>query len=250
VLPSPRRISRSADSQRAGEHTKPIQNVNKEDDSMATEAGPSASDLVYLFGDRFAKKARLGGEQLVYGGSKVNDKDLGEQLLLASLADLTSKGHLGLELVEQKKLGLFTSRDVLVTRLSTPQATLYGMDAAVWDNLAGDPQQDRVRDLIARIIGDTRLNPWRDLVEFTKKGLAEQGYLNADKEELRFRPDKVHWSPNEELILPHEGKVEQVKAQLSALEGRDRALYKQLLDSVKKGIKAMVEESDTDVDFD
>ena len=217
---------------------------------MVTEEGPSASDIVYLFGDRFAKKARLGGEKLAYGGNKVNDRDLGDQLLLAAFAGLASKGYLGLELVQQKKLGLFTSKDILVTRLTSPQETLYGLDAAVWDNLTGDPQQDRVRDIIARIIGDTRINPWSDLVDLAKKGLAEQGYLNADKEELRFRPDKVHWSANEGLISPHQGRVDQVKAQLSSLESRDPAMYKQLVESVKKGIKAMVEQSDSDFDFD
>jgi hypothetical protein len=223
---------------------------HKEVHGMVAEGGPSASDIVYLFGDRFAKKARLGGEQLAYGGRKVSFNELAEQLLLAALADLASKGYLGLELVEQKKLGVFTSKDILLTPLNSPQETFYGMEAAVWDNLIGDPQQDRVRDIISRITGGTRINPWAYLVEITKRGLEQQGYLNADKEELRFRPDKVHWSANEELISPHQGRVDQVKAQLSSLESRDAATYKQLVESVKKGIKAMVEVDDSDFDFD
>ncbi len=217
---------------------------------MVAEAGPSASDVVYLFGDRFAKKARLGGESLIYGGNKVKLSELAEQVLLASLADLASKGYVGLELVEQKKLGLFTSKDILVTRLTSPQETLYGMDAAVWDNLTGDPQQDRVKDLISRITDGMCPNPWNELVAITKKALAEHGYFTVEKEELRFRPDKVHWSANEEFISPHEGKVDQVKALLSSLETRNPAMYKQLVESVKKGIKAMRESPDTDIDFD
>jgi len=70
----------------------------------------------------------------------------------------------------------------------------------------------------------------------------------VDREELRFRPDKVHWSANEGLILPLEGRVDEVKAMLSSLENRDRALYEQLEESVHKGIKAMVESSDSDFD--
>lgn len=215
-----------------------------------TEEGPLASDIVYLFGDRFAKKPRLGGHQLVYGGSKVKASELAEQLVIAALAGLASKGYLGLEAVEEKKLGLFTSRDVLVHRLQSPRETLYGMEAAVRDNLTDDPKQDRVKDLISRITGGERINPWTYLIDITREGLAEQGYLNADKEELRFRPDKVHWSANEELISPLQGRVDEVKAELSSLESRDRALYKQLLDSVKKGIKDMVESSDADFDMD
>jgi hypothetical protein len=212
---------------------------------MVTEGGPSASDVVYLFGDRFLGEAVLGGEQLVYGGNKVDFGELGKLLLLVAFADLASKGYLGLEVVEQKKLGLFTSKDVLVTRLSSPEETLYGLEAAVWDNLREDPNKDGVRPIIARIIGRKRYNPWSDLVDMAKSGLAQQGYLNVDKEELRFRPDKVHWSANEELISPHQGRVDQVKAQLSSLESRDPALYEQLLGSVKEGIRAMREKPRT-----
>jgi hypothetical protein len=215
-----------------------------------TGEGPSASDIVYLFGDRFAKKARLGGHQLVYGGSKVMANDLAEQLLVAALAGLASDGYIGLETVEEKKLGLFTSRDVQVTRLQSPQEMLSGMEAAVWDNLTGNPEGDGVKDVIRRIIGGTCINPWANLLEIAKRGLAEQGYLNADKEELRFRPDKVHWSANEELISQLEGRVEHVKVQLSSLETSEPVLYKQLVDSVKKGIKDMEERSDSDFDFD
>jgi hypothetical protein len=215
---------------------------------MATEGTPSASDIVYLFGDRFAKKARMGGAQLIYGGNKVNLSDLGDKLVLAAFADLANRGCLGLEAVEEKKLGLLTSRDVLVTRLTSPAEPLYGLEAAIWDNITGDPKKDRVRPIISRITGGTCPNPWNDLVGLAKNGLVEQGYLNVDKEELRFRPDKVHWSANEGLIRPLEGRVDEVKAMLSSLENRDRALYKQLEESVHKGIKAMVESSDSDFD--
>jgi hypothetical protein len=215
---------------------------------MATEGKPSASDIVYLFGDRFAKKARVGGTQLIYGGNKINLRDLVERLLLAAFADLASRGYLGLEAVEEKKLGLITSRDVLVTRLGAPREPLYGLETAIWDSISGDPKKDAVRPIISRITGGRRPNPWSDLVDLAKNGLAEQGYLNVDKEELRSRPDKVHWSANEGLILPLEGMVDEVKAMLSSLGTRDRAMYKQLVESVQKGIQDMVESQDYGLD--
>jgi len=215
---------------------------------MATEGKTSASDIVYLFGDRFAKKARVGGTQLIYGGNKINLRDLVERLLLAAFADLASRGYLGLEAVEEKKLGLITSRDVLVTRLGAPREPLYGLETAIWDSISGDPKKDGVRPIISRITGGRRPNPWSDLVDLAKNGLAEQGYLNVDKEELRSRPDKVHWSANEGLILPLEGMVDEVKAMLSSLETRDRAMYKQLVESVQKGIQDMVESQDYGLD--
>jgi hypothetical protein len=215
---------------------------------MVTEGKPSASDIVYLFGDRFVKKARLGGETLVYGGGKVKLSDLAEKLLVAAIAELAGKGYLGLEAIQEKKLALFTNRDVQVTRLSGPAEALYGVDAAIWQNLSGDPRHDRVRDIIIRILVREQPNPWRVIVELAKNGLAEQGYLLVEKEELRFRPDKLHWSADEGRILAQEGRADEVEAILSSLEARDPALYKQLAESVKKGIQAMVESPDFDDD--
>jgi len=217
---------------------------------MGTEETPSASDIVYLFGDRFAKKARIGGAKLLYGGSKVKLSDLANVLMVAAFADLASRGYVGLEAVQEKKLGLFTSRDVQVSRLSAPEEPLYGLEAAIWDKLSDDPKQDRVGPTISRILGGEQMNPWSDLADVAKNGLAEQGYFNVEKEELRLRPDKYHWSANEDLILPHEGRVDEVKAMLSSLESLDPALYKQLQESVKKGIQAMVEQTDYDFDDD
>jgi hypothetical protein len=215
---------------------------------MVMNGGPSASDIVYLFGDRFAKKARLGGEQLIYGGAKVKLSDLVDKMMVAAFADLANKGCVGLEIVEEKKLGLFTSRDVQATRLSAPQEALFGLDAAIWENLTGEAKQDRVRQIIGRVTGGTCPNPWSVLVALAKRGLAEQGFLVAEKEVRRLRPDKVTWSANEASILPHEGRVEEVKGLLSSLETRDPPLYKQLVESVKKGIQAMVEQPDFDID--
>ncbi len=215
---------------------------------MTTEGKPSASDIVYLFGDRFAKKARLGGTQLVFGGHKVSLEDLGDKLLLAAFAGLASKGYLALETVQEKLLGLRTFRDVSVTPVESPTGPLHGLEAAIWDNTTGDPKMDRARLISSRVIGGTCAKPWSVLVDLTKSGLADQGYLNVDKEELRFRPDKVHWSANEDLILPLEDRVHEVKTMLSSLESRDRALYKQLVESVHKGIRAMVESPDSDFD--
>ena len=217
---------------------------------MGPEGKPSASDVVYLFGDRFAKKARLGGEKLVFGDQKVKLSDLADKLMVAAFADLTNRGYLVLEVVEQKRLGLFTSRDVQASRAAQPAEPLFGLEAAIWDRIADDPQQDRVREIISRITGGTQPNPWRDIVDLAKNGLAEQGFLLTDKEVRRLRPDKIHWSPNEESILPHEGRVDEVRALLSSLEMRDSALHKQLAESVKKGLQAMVEEQDFGFDDD
>jgi hypothetical protein len=211
---------------------------------METEAAPSASDVVYLFGDRFVKKGRLGGEKLVYGGVRVKLSDLATKLVVAAFADLAGRGHLALEVIQEKRLGLFTRRDVQVTRVSEPGAALYGVDQAIWDNLSGDPRKDRVRGIIKRILGRRRTSPWRYVVELAKKGLAEQGYLLVEKAEQRLRLGMFHWSADEGRILAQEGRVDQVKATLSSLEGRDPVLYKQLVDSVNKGIRAM-EESQT-----
>ena len=216
---------------------------------MGTEGMPSASGIVYLFGDRFVNRARLGGETLVYGGAKVKQNDLANQLLLAALVDLVRAGHLHMERFEKKRLGIFTERDVEVMRSGEPGEPLYGLEAAVWENISEKRDQDRVRQIVGRIIGSMCGNPWGVVVQRAKEGLLEQAFLATDKEVRRFAPDKIHWSANEELIAPHEGKVDEVKAMISSFEAADPDLYKQLVDSVKGGIKDMLETADYD-DFD
>ena len=117
---------------------------------MATEGTPSASDIVYLFGDRFAKKARMGGAQLIYGGNKVNLSDLGDKLLLAAFAGLASKGYLALETVQEKILGLRTIRDLLVTRVKSPAEPLYGLEAAIWDSIRRNPSFEKGTRVLRR----------------------------------------------------------------------------------------------------
>jgi hypothetical protein len=216
---------------------------------VETEGTPSASGIVYLFGDRFVGKARVGAEKLLYTDVKVRLSDLANQLLVAAFAGLASAGYLRMERFEKKRLGIFAERDVELMRSGEPKEPLYGLEAEVWEKLSGDPKRDRVRNIIRMIIRSTCSNPWRVIVDKAKEGLLEQGYLATDKEVRRFAPDKIHWSANAELIAPHEGKVDEVKAMLASLETVDPALYKQLVDSVKGGTKAMEETPDYG-DFD
>jgi hypothetical protein len=211
-----------------------------------TQQAPSASGIVYLFGDHFVDKARLGGESLLYGGAKVKQNDLANQLLVAAFVGLAKAGCLQMERFEKKRLGVFTERDVETTRSGEPKEPLYGLEAAIWGSITGKRDQDRVKRIVGSIIGSMCANPWGVVVARAKDGLLEQAYLATDKEVRRFAPDKIHWSANDELIAPHQGKVEEVKAMLSSFEAADPDLYKQLVDSVKGGIKAMHETPDYD----
>lgn len=216
---------------------------------METEGTPLASGIVYLFGDRFVGKARVGAEKLLYTDVKVSLSDLANQLLVAAFAGLASVGYLQMERFEKKRLGIFTERDVEVTRSGEPGEPLYGLEAAVWENITDKRDQNRARQIVGRIIGSMCGNPWGVVVQRAKEGLLEQAFLATDKEVRRFAPDKIHWSANDGLIAPHEGKVDEVKAMISSFEAADPDLYKQLVDSVKGGIKDMLETADYD-DFD
>lgn len=217
---------------------------------METQRAPSASGIVYLFGDRFAKKARLGGEQLVHGGAKVSPEGLANQLLLFAFARFASDGYLQMEQLEQKRMKIFVDRDVRLTRTGEPSPPLYGLEVAIWENIRDDPDLDRVTNIIRRIIQTTSSRPWDVIVDKAKEGLLEQGYLATEKEVRRFRPDKVHWSAEEAQIAPHEGKVDEVKSMLDSFEARDPTLYKELVGAVKRGIRSMYESPDYDFDSD
>lgn len=213
---------------------------------MEEKGGPSASGIVYLFGDRFVDKSRLGGERLLYGGVKVRQRDLANQLMLSAFVELTSDGYLNLEPFERRRLRILVQRDVTVTVASEPRHTLYGLEGAIWENISGDPDRDRAKRIIRGIIGGRCSNPWWVIVERAKEGLLEQGYLVTEKEERRLRPDKIHWSANEELVAPLEGRVDQVKAMFDSFEVGNPAVHSSLVRAVKNGISAMEETTDYD----
>ncbi len=214
------------------------------------EAGRvTASGLVYLFGEEFAKPAgRFGGETLVYSGQKVNRGDLANRLFEAAFISLVGAGYLSLGREERKKLLLLTTEVVTIAQEKGGDDLPPSLEKAIMDALSGDPKEDRVQAVAERVIGGERADPWKRVVGYVMEQLVEAGCLGREVEKRRFRPDKVHWSAYEEAIAPLAGEVETLKASLEAFAGVNPDLHKRLVGEVRAGIRA--QQMEVDVDFD
>jgi len=211
----------------------------------------TASGLVYLFGEEFAKPAgRFGGETLVYSGQKVNRGDLANRLFEAAFTSLVGAGYLSLGTEERKKLLLLTTEVVTIAQEKGGEDLPPSLERAIVDALCGDPEEDWVQAVVERVIGGERADPWKWVVDQVRERLVEAGYLGREVEKRRFRPDKVHWSAHEEAIAPLAGEVESLKASLEAFASQNPDLHKKLVGEVGAGIRAQQKEVDTGMDFD
>jgi hypothetical protein len=208
----------------------------------------TASGLVYLFGEEFAKAAGrfIGGETLLYSGQKVDRKELANRLFEAAFVSLAGEGYISLGTEERKKLLLLTREVVTITEEKKGDDLPPSLERAVMDTLEGDPKQDWVQAVVERVIGGERADPWKWVVGYVMERLVEAGYLTREVEKRRFRADKVHWSAHEEAIGPLVGEVETLKSTLGAFASLRADLHKRLVGEVRAGIKAQEMEVDYD----
>ncbi len=208
----------------------------------------TASGLVYVFGEEFAKPAGrfFGGETLLYSGQKVDRKDLANRLFEGGFVSLAGEGYVSLGTEKRKKLLLLTAEVVTITREKGGDDLPPSLERAIIDALSGDPKQDWVQAVVERVIGGERADPWKWVVGYVMERLVEAGCLGREEERRRFRPDKVHWSAHEEAIAPLAGEVETLKASLETFASLDSDLHKRLAGEVRAGIKAQEMEVDVD----
>ncbi len=209
----------------------------------------TASGLVYLFGEEFAKPAGrfIGGETLLYSGQKVDRKELANRLFEAAFVSLAGEGYVSLGTEERKKLLLLTREVVTIAQEKEGDDLPPSLERAIMDALSGDPKEDWVQAVVERVIGGERADPWKWVVGYVMERLAEVGCLGKEVERRRFRPDKVHWSAHEEAIAPLAGEVETLKSTLESFASvADPDLHKRLVGEVRAGIRAQQMEMDYD----
>ena len=210
--------------------------------------GVTASGLVYLFGEEFAKPAGrfFGGETLLYSGQKVDRKGLANRLFEAAFVCLAGEGYVSLGTEKRKNLLLLTAEVVTITREKGGDDLPPSLERAIIEALSGDPKQDWVQAVVERVIGGERADPWKWAVGYVMERLAEAGCLGREVERRRFRPDKAHWSAHEEAIALLVGELETLKSRLESFVSVNPDLHKRLVGEVSAGIRAQQMEVDYD----
>jgi ribosomal protein L40E len=219
------------------------------------EEPPTASGIVYLFGEEFAKPWRwtarawlrfLFGSslsvleeresvRLAYSGREVRRRNLATRLFEVAFVSLAQEGYISLR-VEQRNSLLRTTEAVTITEEKKGEDLPPSLERAIMDALRGEAKQDRVEAAVGRVIGATSSDPFQWVVRYVMDRLAETGYLGREVERRRLLPEKVHWSADEEAIRPLAGEVETLKARVETFATVLPHLDKRLTEEVRAGI--------------
>lgn len=150
-----------------------------EDVSTAPTFAPS--ELVILFGDRFAPEAGLLGskEEILTSGVKVSSEKLMNAAIRAALYTVHSSGAAKLQVRAGKALfGLMNTQKLFLLQgpgtASFPAGSLeaYLLEQAVLET--------EVEDVLRAFIGEESSNPSQRVLGLMKRGMSERGMLEAE----------------------------------------------------------------------
>jgi hypothetical protein len=150
-------------------------------DVESTAAQFAPSELVILFGDKFAPEAGLlaSKEEVLTSGQKVNSEKLMNAAMKAALYSVHRSGAARLDLQPGKALFGLMNTTKLFLRQGTGSATFpqgsledYLLQAAVMEN--------EVEDVIKAFIGEEVSNLPQRALGLMKRGMSERGLLEAE----------------------------------------------------------------------
>ncbi len=148
----------------------------------ASAAAFAPSELVVLFGDRFAPEAGMLAlrEEVMTSGAKVHAQKLMDAALTVALLAVHRSGAARLEERESKALfGLVTRRKLhLVRGAAQSPFPAHSVESALVDASAGAPE---AWSALATWIAVESGNPAGRAIGLVKAGLAERGLLEAEE---------------------------------------------------------------------
>lgn len=214
----------------------------------------SASELVLLNGDKFAKKVMMGNIQLMHTEASVSVAQLGQAILAAAVLAVESTRNLQLE-VRQKK-ATFGLRKV--TKLygdptphpvEWPDYCLESQLLQIADQLKQKDGSNQVTNMIYAWLREDSGSPWQTTIELVKSGMAQRGLLEAYEEKsLKIFTVTRYSLPDSTKSLAAQLPIQPVQQLLSNCEGNRKDVWDLLIKQIKKAIKDRTEQSDMDFD--
>lgn len=168
---------------------------------------------------------------MVYSGHKVALQRLRERLVLMALLSLAEDGYISLREDNRWSLRIFRieirSTEATITREKEAGELPPSLERAIMDALSGDPEGNRVRDVVAR--ADRECG---GVLSCVISALAEAGYLDWVPEAGLISGYTVRWCADEEAVAPLAGEVVILKATLEAFRRANPRLYHLLLGEI------------------
>ncbi len=216
---------------------------------MSTSTAPAAdaaltpSEIVLLFGDRFASSAGMLDfkEEVVLGGATVDATELATTAVRAAVRAAVEAGSLTAELEPQKALfGLVKRLRVRLRPGAAPHAFPAGtLEAAVVERAPAF-----LRDVVAGFIGAESTDPAGRLLDQVRRGMVARGLLvEGEKKTLRVFTSVVYTVPEStralaERVGPAAGEA------LLRRGGESAELWARMASEIGDGIGSMIPDRD------
>jgi hypothetical protein len=204
------------------------------------------SELVILFGDRFAPEAGLLGskEEILTSGVKVSSEKLMNAAIKAALYAVHRSGAARLQLRAGKALfGLMNTQKVFLLQgsgsASFPAGSLeaYLLESAVLET--------EVESVLKTFIGEESSNPPQRALGLMKRGMSERGMLEAEmKKSMIFFATIDYVLPAATRMAAEAEPLEPVQQLLREFEQREPELDKAVQKEIDGARVQMTESSD------
>ena len=221
------------------------------------EQPPTASGIVYLFGEQFATPvppltlASFAGSYLgyftggylgnpppfadgrdgrspvraPYSGQSVWEGDLATGLFEAAFVSLVQGGYISLRV--QNRMGLLLATEAVGITLQKSEDDLPpSLERAIMEALRGDPKEHWVKSVVGMVIGGRDWSPQRRTVDMVLESLVKTGWL-----------DRVA-GPVVETTAPLLGEVDAVKARVHTFATELPNLHESLLREIQAGMQS------------
>lgn len=211
------------------------------------------SEVVFLNGELFAKKAVLGNVELLHSAEKVSVAELGKAILTSAILGCEQAGAFRLELRERKgMLGLRKVQELFAVpaapRVNLPEHSLEAVFADLATQLALKDKNDIYTMIYTWLCRDAT-SPWNTAIELVQAGMARRGLLEAVQEKkLKVFTVTRYSLPERTLRLAKGQSVGAVKTLLDDCERTRPEVWKELEAGIKKAITARTESGSTDFD--
>jgi hypothetical protein len=194
------------------------------------------SDAVYLFGTTFSSRRFFYNNEELPNGTKVDQKELAKQAVLAAFACLYHKKLIDIVLVERKSL-FGKKMTAIVKKLQSSPLDTSGLEAAIFAHVQNNV---RIYD-ITRDVLRVSVNPWGDILQIVKQNLLDRGILKRDeKRELLSQLTTYKYVVNEDIsnedISKEEKKVTELKKTLKELQSK--GVLDGILSAIRYGVSS------------
>lgn len=214
----------------------------------------SPSELVFLNGEAFAGKARLGNMQLLNIDASVSISQLGQSILSAAFLANEITGAFNLETYQKKALfGLRRVTGLSVKPGKSPADWPPGSIEAELSSLVLHHHMSGastdITDLIYTWLRQDSGDPWKTVLEMLQSIMADRGLLNRHQEKKLKIFTITHYSlPAETASLANKAMIRPIQQAFSTCERERPEIWNLLTKQIKKAISARTEQNDTDFD--